>query len=126
MTPLLGVKLTRCRSKLPDDILIGLDMANRMSVLRLIENLFGQWRVIILTCHKAWFEVLKARLDGTGWSHPWRSVTFRVGKAMGMACPVVVAESGTLLIQARIRGPCRPALLARAAQPAEIQLRRTP
>jgi len=84
-----------------DDILIGLDMANRMGVLRIIEKLFREWQVIILTYHKAWFEVLKARIDETKWSRPWRRVTLRMGKSIGTECPVVVAESYLLLIQAR-------------------------
>ena len=38
-----------------DDILIGLDMANRLTVLGLVEDMFREWQVIVLTYHKAWF-----------------------------------------------------------------------
>ncbi len=84
-----------------DDILIGLDMVNRMAVLRIIEKEFQNWQVFILTYHKAWFEILKARIDDSRWSYQWRSVTFRLGKSAGTECPIIVAESSTLLIQAR-------------------------
>jgi hypothetical protein len=85
-----------------DDILIGLDMANRMTVLGIIEKLFRDWQVIILTYHKAWFEVLKARTKGGKWSHEWSNVTLRMRKSMGVEFPVVVSSSETLLAQARV------------------------
>jgi len=85
-----------------DDILIGLDMANRMIVLEIIEKLFREWQVIILTYHKAWFEVLRARTKDGKWSHEWRNVTLRMRKSMGVEFPVVVSTSETLLAQARV------------------------
>jgi len=84
-----------------DDILIGLDMANRMTMLGIAERLFPDWQVIVLTYHKAWFEILKARTQYGKWVHPWKGVTFRIGRALGRACPIVVAGSSTLLAQAR-------------------------
>ena len=44
-----------------DDILIGLDMSHRFTVLRILENYFKDWQVLIFTYHKAWFEILKER-----------------------------------------------------------------
>jgi len=84
-----------------DDILIGLDMVNRMAVLRIIEKEFQDWQVFILTYHKAWFEILKARIDDSKWSYQWRNVTFRLGKSVGTECPIIVAESSSLLTEAR-------------------------
>lgn len=84
-----------------DDILIGLDMANRMTVLGMIEKLFKGWQVIIMTYHKAWFEVLNSRTNDGKWQHPWKSVTIRSYRALGVECPIVVSESGTLLARAR-------------------------
>jgi hypothetical protein len=72
-----------------------------MSVLRIIETLFRDWQVIILTYHKAWFEILKARIDDKKWSRAWRSVTLRLEKSIGTECPIVAAESSVLPIQAR-------------------------
>jgi hypothetical protein len=96
-SPAAGVRLLML-----DDILIGLDMANRMTVLGIIEKLFCDWQVIILTYHKAWFEVLKARTKDGKWSHEWRNVTLRMRKSMGVEFPIVVSSSETLLAQARV------------------------
>ncbi len=85
-----------------DDILIGLDMANRMMVLGLVERLFADWQVVILTYHKAWFEVLKARTTDGKWSWPWRHVTLRNGKSQGVECPIEATDSMSLLAKARI------------------------
>ena len=84
-----------------DDILIGLDMANRMTVLGIAERLFRQWQVIILTYHRAWFEILKARTRDGNWAHPWASVVLRTKRALGTESTIVAAESGELLSQAR-------------------------
>ena len=85
-----------------DDILIGLDMANRMMVLDIIEKLFKDWQIIILTYHKAWFEVLKARLTTTQWPNDWKVVTMRMRRALGVEFPIDVAKSETFLSQAHI------------------------
>ena len=84
-----------------DDVLIGLDMVNRMKVLGLIEDLFDGWQIIITTYHKAWFEILKAHTEREKWRGKWRAVTIRTRRALGMSQPLVVAASGTLLTQAR-------------------------
>jgi energy-coupling factor transporter ATP-binding protein EcfA2 len=84
-----------------DDILIGLDMANRLTVLGLVEDMFREWQVIVLTYHKAWFEILKSRTQNGKWPHGWKYVTMRSRRALGVECPVVVTDSGTLLGQAR-------------------------
>jgi hypothetical protein len=83
-----------------DDILIGLDMANRMVVLGMVEKMFREWQVIILTYHKAWFEILKARLNDEKWPHDWKMVTLRMRKAVGIEFPVVVTASDSFLTQA--------------------------
>lgn len=84
-----------------DDILIGLDMANRMMVLDIVEKLFKDWQIIILTYHKAWFEVLKARLTTTQWPNDWKVVTMRMRRAMGVEFPLDIAKSETFLVQAQ-------------------------
>lgn len=85
-----------------DDILIGLDMSNRMTVLGIAERLFRQWQVIILTYHKAWFEILKARTRDGKWAHPWTSVVLQTRRALGVESTIVAGESGDLLFQARL------------------------
>ena len=61
-----------------DDVLIGLDMANRRKVMNLVQKLFPDWQIVILTYHKAWFEVLKSRIKVGGWGgNDWRSIIIR-------------------------------------------------
>jgi hypothetical protein len=62
-----------------DDILIGLDMTNRVKVLELIQEHFQNtestnWQIIILTYSKAWFERLKDHLHKPEMSPAWKSV----------------------------------------------------
>ena len=52
-----------------DDVLIGLDMANRLPVLKLIQREFvaSGWQVFLMTFDRAWYELAKQRLDGGKW-----------------------------------------------------------
>ena len=59
-----------------DDILIGLDMVNRVKMLDLIHEHFADWQ-IPFTYSKAWFERLKERVKEkrlSEWDAPWESV----------------------------------------------------
>jgi len=82
-----------------DDVLIGLDMVNRRKVMNLVQKLFPDWQIIILTYHKAWFEVLKARVKvGTWGGHDWRSVILRPEKCPQTGLVIIAHEdSGTAL-----------------------------
>jgi len=73
-----------------DDVLIGLDMGNRRKVVDLVQRLFPDWQIVILTYHKAWFEVLKERIKVGDWAgNQWRSILIR---------PEIHRESGLLTI----------------------------
>ncbi|HWQ92689.1 MAG TPA: AAA family ATPase [Clostridia bacterium] len=73
-----------------DDVLIGLDMGNRRKVVDLVQRLFPDWQIIILTYHKAWFEVLKERIKVGDWAgNQWRSILIR---------PEIHQQSGLLTI----------------------------
>ena len=95
-----------------DDILIGLDMTNRVKVVELIHDHFKNdegtnWQIIILTYSKAWFERLKDHLhkpDATpGWKsivlwEDWRSEDPSPHTISKDSSPHIVAEgSGTLV-----------------------------
>jgi hypothetical protein len=61
-----------------DDVLIGLDMGNRRKVIDLVQRLFPNWQILILTYHKAWFEILKERIKIGDWAgNNWRSILIR-------------------------------------------------
>lgn len=59
-----------------DDVLIGLDMSNRLPVLKTIKQKFSGWQVLLLTHDRAWYEVAKQQLDG--WKH-YELFAVRVG-----------------------------------------------
>ncbi len=82
-----------------DDVLIGLDMGNRRKVINLVQELFPNWQIIILTYHKAWFEVLKARVKVGEWGgHNWKSVVLRPEKCEQTGLVTIAHdESGTAL-----------------------------
>lgn len=81
-----------------DDILIGLDMTNRVKVIDLIQDHFSDWQILIFTYSKAWFERLKERVKTPGWSAPWQSIVLWEEWQEGEKSPRVVAEgSGDLL-----------------------------
>ena len=81
-----------------DDILIGLDMANRVKVVDLIRDNFQDWQIIILTYSKAWFERLKDHLNTPN----WKSVVFWEEWRDEEKSPRVVVEgSGDLIEMAK-------------------------
>ena len=82
-----------------DDVLIGLDMGNRRKVINLVQKLFPTWQIIILTYHKAWFEVLKSRIKVGAWGgNAWRSIILRPEKCRQSGLVTIAhEESGTAL-----------------------------
>jgi energy-coupling factor transporter ATP-binding protein EcfA2 len=82
-----------------DDVLIGLDMGNRRKVINLVQRLFRNWQIIILTYHKAWFEVLKSRIKVGSWGgHAWCSIILRPEKCRQSGLVTIkYDESGTAL-----------------------------
>jgi energy-coupling factor transporter ATP-binding protein EcfA2 len=82
-----------------DDILIGLDMANRLTVLELIHELFADWQILFFTYSKAWFELLKERVKSTpSWTANWKYIVLREEWQGNDPSPCIVADdSGDLL-----------------------------
>jgi len=83
--------------------MIGLDMSNRLIVLRLMEELFADWQIIILTYHKAWFEILKERTTSTRWVHKWKSIVMRAVQIGGDSVPIVESEESGVLLETAAR-----------------------
>ena len=76
-----------------DDILIGLDMSNRVKVLDLVHNHFKDWQIVILTYSKAWFERMKDRLKEDTWAAPWKAVVLFEEHREQETSPRIVAEN---------------------------------
>jgi energy-coupling factor transporter ATP-binding protein EcfA2 len=52
-----------------DDVLIGLDQSNRMPVLRMLDQHFSDWQVILLTHDRVWYEMARFHLaDRDDWA----------------------------------------------------------
>jgi energy-coupling factor transporter ATP-binding protein EcfA2 len=82
-----------------DDILIGLDMSHRLTVLRILEHYFKGWQVLIFTYHKAWFEILKERTASKVWSHPWKSLVVRQEQVRDTKVSLVRHDESGLLLE---------------------------
>lgn len=50
-----------------DDVLIGLDHANRLPVLDLLHKHFSTWQIVLLTHDRGWFDMARGWLDETAW-----------------------------------------------------------
>lgn len=50
-----------------DDVLIGLDMSNRLPVLDVLKTYFKDWQIFLFTYDRAWYELAKARLNKDTW-----------------------------------------------------------
>jgi hypothetical protein len=61
-----------------DDVLIGLDLAHRLPVLRIVEERFADFQVVLLTFDRAWYEVAKQQLPSATWCH-YELFTVHVG-----------------------------------------------
>jgi len=48
-----------------DDVLIGLDMSNRIPVLRLLEEEFKDWQVLLLPYDRVWFDLAREYTEQT-------------------------------------------------------------
>ncbi|MYE89193.1 AAA family ATPase [Candidatus Poribacteria bacterium] len=50
-----------------DDVLIGLDMSNRLPVLDILEEYFPEHQIFLTTYDKAWYEIVKQRPSNGNW-----------------------------------------------------------
>ena len=52
-----------------DDVLIGLDMSNRLPVLDILNEYFPDYQVFLTTYDKAWYEIAKQRTPDAKWKY---------------------------------------------------------
>jgi energy-coupling factor transporter ATP-binding protein EcfA2 len=50
-----------------DDVLVGLDHSNRLPVLEVLADLFGDWQVVLMTHDRGWFDLAYAKIAPTDW-----------------------------------------------------------
>lgn len=51
-----------------DDVLVGLDYANRRPLLAVMEKHFSDWQIVLLTHDRHWFEVVRAAIPTDRWT----------------------------------------------------------
>ncbi len=71
LATLLITPPSRLRLLVLDDLLIGIDISNRMAVLKVLRDHFSDWQIILLTHDRVWFET--ARMSTLGEKTWWYS-----------------------------------------------------
>ena len=52
-----------------DDVLIGLDMSNRLPVLDILKEYFPDYQIFLTTYDKAWYEIVKQHTEEKDWKY---------------------------------------------------------
>jgi hypothetical protein len=74
-----------------DDVLIGLDMSNRVPVFRVLQRYFGNWQIVLLTHDKWWYDFVRlGSLPEDGWHSSKLLCAPSVG---GWDVPIYVGEN---------------------------------
>ena len=80
-----------------DDVLIGLDMSNRIPVLDILDEYFSDYQIFLTTYDKEWYEIVKQRTSRGG---KWKAVEFYFSQTDEYEIPVY-AEDKAYLEKAR-------------------------
>ena len=80
-----------------DDVLIGLDMSNRIPVLDILEAYFSDYQIFLTTYDRAWYEIVKQRTSRGG---KWKAVEFYFSQTGEYEVPIY-AEDKAYLEKAR-------------------------
>ena len=76
-----------------DDLLIGLDMSNRLPVLDVLDGDFADYQIFLTTYDKAWYEIVKQRTTHGG---KWKAVEFYFGQTNEYEIPVYMEDKAYL------------------------------
>lgn len=77
-----------------DDVLIGLDMSNRLPILDIINNFFPQYQIIFTTYDRSWFEMVRLRTK----ENEWKYVEFYSGSLQDFDVPILIETQDLLNI----------------------------
>ena len=75
-----------------DDVLIGLDMSNRLPVLDILNEYFSDYQIFLTTYDKAWYEIAKQRTD----QKDWKYAEFYFGETDEYEVPIYVEDKAYL------------------------------
>jgi len=77
-----------------DDVLVGLDYANRRPLLAVLYQQFADWQIVLLTHDRHWFEVIRAAIPADRWTcYEMYEMTARTGEAT----PLLRSVSGDVV-----------------------------
>jgi len=86
LATLLITPPSKLRLLVLDDLLIGIDMSNRMAVLRILREYFKDWQTILLTHDRVWFETVRmSTMDEKSW---WYAELFAEPAHDGIPTPL--------------------------------------
>ena len=71
-----------------DDVLIGLDMSNRMPVIEILKKYFSDYQIFFLTYDKLWYDIVNRHTQGSGWKY----ARFFYSKVRGYELPVYAED----------------------------------
>lgn len=85
-----------------DDVLVGLDYANRRPLLKVLEDHFPDWQIVLLTHDRHWFEIIRAAIPTDRWtSHEMYEMAAVTGQATPYLRPVDTDIVAATILQAR-------------------------
>ena len=76
-----------------DDVLIGLDMSNRLPVLDILAEYFSDYQIFLTTYDKAWYEIVKQRTSRGG---KWKAVEFYFSQTDEYEVPIYMEDKAYL------------------------------
>jgi hypothetical protein len=85
-----------------DDVLVGLDYANRRPLLSVLEKHFRDWQIVLLTHDRHWYEIVRAAIPTDRWTtHEMYEMVAVTGEATPYLRPVPSDIVKATLKQAR-------------------------
>ncbi len=72
-----------------DDVLIGMDMSNRLPIIEIIREHFSSHQVFFLTYDREWFEVLREHFIEREQNENWMAFEFHCADVDGYESPIV-------------------------------------
>ena len=75
-----------------DDMLIGLDMSNRLPVIDILEEYFSDYQIFFMTYDRAWYEIVRQRTEDSKWKY----AEFYFSKTDEYEIPVYVEDRAYL------------------------------
>ena len=76
-----------------DDVLIGLDMSNRIPVLDILNEYFSDYQIFLTTYDRAWYEVIKQHTSRSG---KWKYAEFYFSQTDEYEVPIYVEDKAYL------------------------------